>query len=266
MQRATVIGSHAQNEWLTPFAQGLMRHGVDVTMARSVAPNPRTRLLVVWGVRRVREIQQQLHRHCQVCVLERGYVGDRFRWTSVSFGGGLNGRGIYYGPFDDCSRWKAHHEHLMKPWRAPGDGRPLLLKQIPGDMSLRGADVERFYSEARRAFPELTVREHPRTTPAHGDKHAAGLLSLQDDLARASFAITWNSNSAVDAVLAGVPAIAMDRGSMAWDVTGHTLAVPPALDREAWAHALAWKQWTMDEISSGHCWEVISAHKEQTSV
>jgi hypothetical protein len=259
MLRAMVISSRAQAEWLEPFANGLARHAVSVTHGST--PDKQHRLLIVWGVRRAKEMALQKALGGQVVVVERGYIGDRFQWSSVSFGGGLNGRGNYYGPFDDGSRWEAHFAGLMKPWRVRDDGRPLLLKQIPGDMSLKGADIETFYRNVKKAFPKHIRREHPRTTPAHGARHADGLLSLQEDLARARFAITWNSNSAVDSVLAGVPAIAMDRGSMAWSVTGHRLAAPPAPDRTAWAHALAWKQWRMDEIASGYCWEVINAHK-----
>jgi hypothetical protein len=44
---------------------------------------------------------------------------------------------------------------------------------------------------------------------------------------------------------------------MAWDVTGHELEMPPTPDRTAWAHALAWKQWSREEMESGFCQEAI---------
>jgi len=68
---------------------------------------------------------------------------------------------------------------------------------------------------------------------------------LAKALAGAAVVITWNSNTAVDAILAGKNTTAADKGSMAWEVS----------DREAWAHALAWRQFSQDELTSGFAWE-----------
>jgi hypothetical protein len=82
-------------------------------------------------------------------------------------------------------------------------------------------------------------------------------IPLSDDLKAARFVVTWNSNTAVEAILSGIPAVARDEGSMAWDVAGHSLSVPPRINRMAWAHALAWKQWGKAEMMSGYCWEHV---------
>jgi hypothetical protein len=82
--------------------------------------------------------------------------------------------------------------------------------------------------------------------------------SLEADLSGAAIVVTWNSNSGLDAVINGVPTVTMDKGAMAWDVTGHSLGeVPPTPDRTAWCHALAWKQWSKGEMVSGECWEAV---------
>lgn len=240
------------------FAQGLMRHGWSgVVGMRPV----RCDLLVSWGVRRVDLINPQKASGGDVCILERGYVGDRFVWTSVSFGGGLNGRGIFRGQFHDGSRWEKHFAHLMRPWRMAADGYALIMEQVAGDAAVVNVDLPTFYADARHAFQStmpVKMRPHPNVNPRHGEAMIAeARVSLERDLAGAAIAVTWNSNSAVDAVLAGVPTIAMDKGSMAWDVTGHGLKRPPLPDRTAWSHALAWKQWTRDELASGYCWEHV---------
>ena len=70
--------------------------------------------------------------------------------------------------------------------------------------------------------------------------------------------VTLNSNSGVDAALAGVPVIAFDEGSMAWPVAGHKpqdAIHPPRPDRLRWAAELAWCQWTDREFETGECWE-----------
>jgi hypothetical protein len=261
MKKALIIANERaehQKSWGGAFARGLQKHGWSVFVG-----NPAGRrapgLLVLWGTRKTAVIDRQKTQGGEVCILERGYLGNRFDWTSVSFGGGLNGRGVFRGPFADPSRWNAHFDGLMKPWRPAPEGYALLLQQVPSDMSLRGVRIDDFYEKAKAAFPgmKVKVRPHPNLTPRAGAAFDAARTSLQHDLSGAEFAVTWNSNSAVEAVLAGIPCIAMDKGSMAWDVAGHKLKVPPAPDRDAWAHALAWKQWTKDELESGYCWENV---------
>lgn len=72
--------------------------------------------------------------------------------------------------------------------------------------------------------------------------------------------VTYNSNSAVEALIAGVPVFC----------TGPTAAAPLALkdlakiedpfypkNRQEWAATLANNQWTMKEINDGLCWRQI---------
>jgi hypothetical protein len=110
--------------------------------------------------------------------------------------------------------------------------------------------------QAQNAY-ELPVkfRPHPKAIEK-GFRHApigtqpcAGTLG--DALDRAAVAVTWNSNAGVDAVLAGVPLVTMDDGSMAREVSSHRIGALARPDRTAWAHRLAWKQWTIAEIMSG---------------
>lgn len=259
MPKAVVIRRdqfEPQNTWCGAFAEGLQRHGWTIETATAWRPCD---LFVCWGVRRIHDFERQKGRG-DICVLERSYIPDRFKWTSVSFGGQLNGRAEFRGPRSDPSRWERHFAQHMRPWRTDGT-YALIMEQIPSDAACAGVNLERFYQEARHAFQGLMpvkLRRHPNVNPKHGERAIAeARASLEHDLAGARCVITWNSNSAVDAVLAGVPAVAMDRGSMAWDVTGHALALPPAPPREAWAHALAWCQWTKEEMASGECWAAV---------
>jgi len=263
MKHACIIANERaehQVSWGGAFAEGLKRHGWRITVQSHPGPCD---LLVVWGVRRTEAMAAQRASGGQVVVLERGYLGDRFEWTSVSFGGGLNGRAEFRGPFTDASRWERHFAHLMQPWRPRDDGDVLIMGQVDGDAALAGVDIHAFYREAKMRYFAAgfnpRFRPHPQMV-----KRARRTDSrpLAEDLAAARAVVSWNSNSAVDAVLAGVPTVAMDRGSMAYDVTGHTLGeMPPTPDRTAWAHALAWKQWARDEMASGACWEHVGRER-----
>jgi hypothetical protein len=254
-----VAGERAEHQmsWGGAFAEGLKRHGWRVTVSSRPVPCD---LLVVWGARRVEQMRQQRAAGGEVVVLERGYVGDRFSWTSVSFGGGLNGRGEFRGPVDDGGRWRRHFGHLLQPWRVRDDGEVLIMGQVDGDMAVINTDIHGFYRRATKAYEaagySTRFRAHPNAKPVAPVRGANP--DLAEDLAAARCVVTWNSNSGVDAVLAGVPTVAMDKGSMAWDVTGHVLGeLPPTPDRTAWAHRLAWCQWRRDEIESGTCWDHI---------
>lgn len=240
--------------WGSAFADGLRRHGWRVTLD----PTPRPAdMLVLWGVGNSFAINQQRAAGGTVAILERGYLGDRHQWTSVSFGGRLNGHAKFGGDLADPSRFETHFAHLMKSWRAPA-GYALILGQVATDNACKHINMQRFYDEARETFAAMgyttKFRPHPLASRVPG---VVVNRPIAEDLAGAGIAVTMNSNSGVDAVLAGVPTIALDRGSMAWDVTGHDLVPPPTPDRAAWAAALAWKQWRMSEIADGTCWAHI---------
>lgn len=246
-------------QWREAFCDGLNRRGWNAELSTSPQPCD---LLVLWGVRRRDLIEKQLAEGGEVCILERAYLGDRFAWTSVSFGGGLNGRGIFRGPFEDGSRFEQHFGDLMQPWQT-GGGYALLIGQVPGDQSIRGVDIDAWYRQSVAAlkkygWPDVRFRPHPKAGPA---RRASGLNqiggTLAEAMAGAGVVMTFNSNTGVEAALFGRPVIAMDAGSMAWDVAGHQVTEIVTPDRTAWAHALAWKQWRAEEFTSGECMEAI---------
>lgn len=252
-------GAEHQEQWAAAFAAGLERHGWKAEIASAFRPSD---LLVVWGVRRVDEMVRQRKTGGQICVLERGYLADRFQWSSVSFGGGLNGHGRFGGPFDDPSRWELYFSDLLRPWREDDAGDVLICGQVPGDASIAGVDMDGFYQLARDAFERqgFTVRFRPHPGRL---RNPVAVPPLAADLATARCVVTYNSNSAVDAVLAGVPAVVFDRGGMAWPVAGHQFQPPPKPDRRRWAHRLAWCQWRLDEMAAGECWAACGHLAEQ---
>lgn len=245
------------------FGQGLRVHGIEPELAEPCARA--CDLAVVWSHRHHRIHEMQRAHGGDYLVMEAGYVGDRLQWVSLGYNG-LNGRADFCNQGAPGDRWQRHHAHRMKPWRAlSGDGYGLIMGQVPGDEGVREVDLAAFYAQAAadiRALGYLPLfRPHPKApeTQARG----VGTLhnhTLADALGGAEFVVAWNSNSAVDAVLAGVPAVVMDRGSMAWPVAGHSLcALPPQPEREQWAHELAYAQWTHAEMASGEAW----AHLKQ---
>lgn len=246
--------------WGGNFIEGLKRHGHEVNAYEG--NGPLADLLVVWGIRQPNIIRQQKASGGEVCVLERGYVGDRMAWTSVSFGGGLNGRGTFRGPLTDPSRWNSLWPHLTLPWRRQA-GYALLLGQVPTDSAVSGLGAPLWYAKVvkalRQAGHEVRFRPHPqaRNVLIAGAKTLGG-GTLSQALQGCSFAVTFNSNSGLDAVLEGVPTITGDIGAMAWDVTSHSPEEPLITpDRTSWCHRIAWCQYSEEEMRSGYCWDMV---------
>jgi hypothetical protein len=80
---------------------------------------------------------------------------------------------------------------------------------------------------------------------------------LAADLADCWCVVTWASNAAVEAILAGVPAIVLGESAaapMAGDGLDQIDAPPTPDGREEWAAGLAASQWTLEEIASGKAW------------
>jgi len=264
-QRALIIargGTH-QHGWGAAFAEGLKHHGWRVDVQADYDPAD---LVVLWGVRRQDIIRRAKSDGCEVCILERGYVGDRFKWTSVSFGGGLNNRGRFYGPFEDASRWERHFSHLMRDRHVPEDGYALIMGQVAGDMSVKGANLPQWYQVQAASLQKAGWSVKFRPHPSEGSAARASLGrhvdwvagDLEAALEGAGLVVTYNSNSGVDAALFGRPVVASDEGSMAWPIAGHRIDDVRTPDRTAWAHALAWKQYSKPEFASGFAWEAIT--------
>ncbi len=259
-----VVIYRAGKSWAEPklnaFVAGLRKHRIEPEERRADDWR-QSDLAVVWAHRdtALHDMQRDAGHH--YLVLERGYIGDldnRRRWTSMGFDG-LNGRADFCNQDVGPIRWEKHFAKVMRPWQKDGD-YALLMGQVRGDASLVTKNIKAWYGLMTRRLGDLgwTVmfRPHPRDPMAAPDGAYTLVTSLESALKGAAVVVTWNSTSAVDAALSGVPVVAMDRGSMAWDVASHDLSealVTP--DRTAWSARLAYTQWSDGEISGGDAWE-----------
>lgn len=199
-------------------------------------------------------------------VAERGYIGDRFAWTSLGYNG-LNGRADFLNSGKGSDRWNKYFSDLMRPWKFGGD-YILIMGQVSGDASLSNLkDFNGWVAQMVEAIKEhhvgmIAFRPHPlaRQRAPHGIRCFDG--TLEENLSGASLVVTFNSNSGVDAVLAGVPTVTMDKGGMAWPVASHDPAVVIYPDRTSWAAELAWCQWSNEEIRNGDAWEHLKKKYE----
>lgn len=233
--------------------EGLANHGIQAE-ARINELSVKTQCVACWGWRMGARLRAAGH---DVLVMERGYLGDRFKWTSLAWNG-LNGHGEF--PKLEITNDRFANNFELKPWRENGD-YVLIMGQVPNDASLQGKDLNPWYANVARVAETVykkpvIFRPHPEALKKGYKPKIDGLkictAPLEHSLEFAHLVVTYNSNSAVDAITQGVPAIAYDKGTMAWEMAGKRIGERLTPCRNQWAAALAWKQWTMEEIASGY--------------
>jgi len=265
-----VVVYRAGREWTMPwedvFIAGLRAHGIEAEQ-RPQAERRVSDLAVIWAHRQrpLFEAQRAAGKH--YLVMERGYIGDRQAWTSLGFDG-LNGRAKFPPATDGGARWdRLFAQYMMKGWRMGGE-YALLCGQVPGDASIRDHDHIAWLHQQAAALEArgwlVRFRPHPLTLSAppetvYGPFRDISVRSLSEDLGGAEFVVTYSSNASVDAMLAGLPVVAADPGSMVWDIAGHDIDDIRRPDRTEWAHAMAFRQWNEAEIASGEAWENLKA-------
>lgn len=256
--RATDICVHTH-----AFADGLRRHGVTVDFY--TATPAKADFAVVWGWRKGLAVKRAFP-DMPVCVLERGYIGDRFYWTSIGWNG-LNGRAEWNDAADNGERFANRYGGFVKEWRNKPNGYVLLIGQVEGDAALYGVNINQWYEKTNatliKAGHDVIFRAHP---VAIGRGHSSLFPSMNGPLEAAftgaKAVVTFNSNTGVEAVLNGIPTYAADIGAMAYDVTSHDLSALDYMpDRSEWFRQMAWRQWSIDEITNGEAW----AHVRQVS-
>ena len=245
--------------WIYAFIEGLKRHGIQSKWDYTEHYKP-CDLAVVWGLRNKKINEGQLDHSADYLVMERGYFGDRKKFTGIGYNG-LNGRAFFFAKNMPSDRWEKHWVEV-KPWQMEGEYF-LLMGQVSGDQSLYGKDPRHWYEKTMNKIKAMTgipvyFRPHPLTRQYDGLLQCDGLMtdSLEAAFSKAMCAITYNSNSGVDAVLNGVPVVAMDIGSMAWDMARHDVSMNfNRPKRKQWLYDLAYKQWTLEEVENGDAWE-----------
>lgn len=235
------------------LAAGFKRHGVESEicwMEQSPPPPENADFCICWGKRNLDLLKAR--GAGDVLVMELGYMGDRLEWTSLGWNG-LNGRASFGS--GDVGRWRRYFAPLLREWKAEDAGDYVLLAgQVPGDASVAEIDIEAWARRTTQQLEDLwecpvVFRGHPLTAKPE--------RTLEEDLSGAKFAVTFNSNLGVDAVLSGTPAVVMDPGGMAWPVAGRDIDEVVRPNRNKWAQALAWTQWRLHEIESGAAWDVV---------
>lgn len=229
------------------LGQGLARHGVEIGWCNGT---PTGDFVACWGWHQGSLFKQKGY---PVLVMERGYLGDRFKWTSVGWNG-INGNADFKTEGVAADRKERWADDMLPVRDITDSGEVVIMGQMQADSSVRHINLAVWYQQAadaiRDASYEPKFREHPGVFWS-GD--------LVDELGDCAGVVTFNSTSAVKTVMAGIPTVAMDPGSMVYDLVSRELPFeqPTQRKRSSWLKRMAYCQWTEEELASGEAWEHI---------
>lgn len=168
-------------------------------------------------------------------------------------------------------------------WKDHSAGNILILLQIPGDASLRGQRMSEWLVDTvtlirKNTNRPIAIRFHPATSEKGKAEIFSevypllfknfkniqwndGSTSLTEDFESAGVCVSYTSGSSIDAVLHGVPVIAMDEGNLTYPISSHRLdqlknpRLASTEEIEKWLISLANSQWDEREMVDGVVWE-----------
>ena len=193
-------------------------------------------------------------------VLEEGFI-ERGKYYSAGIGGitmrsSLADQRVKPGRARACG-------FSYQPWKCTDKIRKVLvIGQVPWDCTVQHTDHLAWcigvYGNLVASGFEVRFRPHPLVKPAVYKMDAfmdRANRSLDADLAWADACVTFNSTTGVDAVLAGIPTIAEDSGSMLWGKVASPsrlmVSDPLLLSRGSWLDWIAGCQYSLHEMRSG---------------
>ena len=175
--------------------------------------------------------------------LKRGHYEGYYRVTK----NGLQADMFQRGP-TDSGRFRALGLGV-KPWGKTG--RNIVVCPMTGFIGEHlGIDPRKWCESVVRELSLYTDRPIIVKQKGQGD--------LSETLTDAWCLVTHSSNAAIDAIISGVPAIVLgDSAAEPVSWTFEDIEKPDWPERSSWLYGLAWRQFTLDEMRSGFCWQAV---------
>jgi hypothetical protein len=222
---------------------------------------------------------------CEESVFREYRQYKRIGWSNFK-----NNLGNFNNKNCNSSRWKKFQKDTkikINDWNSPGDNI-LIMCQLEYDAAL----IE-LYQRGYKSFKEyllsiiqevrkhtdrkIVVRPHPKDLKSYRNFYIpftnvelsinytnedplllSGGKGLHADLNNAYCVITYNSNSAIDAICKGIPTFTLDKTSPAYEIGHKDLSKIESLDYNidisTWCNEIAYTIWNPAEIKSGETW------------
>lgn len=244
---------HRYRDIATAMATGIKACG-DVPIIREISSTPRTEGIdcaVAYGWKR-RHVFQQYPRFIYA---DLGYW-HRESYYRLSINGWSPDGYVSAGLSSDRL---SSFGVTIKPWRSSGD-EIVIAGSTAKSCAEHGYSYMHWERQAAEDLKDCGKRIVYRPKPR--DRWARPIEGIGYDtrpiaeaLQSAWAWVTHHSNSAIDALTAGVPVHCETGAAAAFSVPMDQMADPPLLEgREQFLADVAWLQWTLDEIRSGKAW------------
>lgn len=209
------------------------------------------------------------HQGRSLLMVESAFI-NRGIYYQVGWGGAAGHADFNTKPDMPLDRWYA----LKAPARLPfvkSSSQPIIVcGQLPRDVQVQDVDHKKWCRNVVNHYvsrgQKVWFRPHPKidSVGEYGVPFEyVDNRPLPDALNVARCFVTWNSTSGVDAAVAGVPVVAMDRGSISWDIASHDLDDVDFLPHHdtfaQWCAKIGYAQWTLDEMREGLTWKHLSS-------
>ncbi|MDH6658363.1 UNVERIFIED_ORG: hypothetical protein M2435_001262 [Rhizobium sophorae] len=219
-------------------------------------PPPSGQSFVVWGQR---WLSEKIVPKALQCGSDWWHVDNGFCWPANGRSDGyyaITFRSLSPQPIADADPKRL--PHCMADWRQGCSGHVLLA--LPGQYYGRMLGLN---MAAWCASIEDQIRQHTDRPIRIREKGCP--RPLADDLAGAFVVVTHSSKVAVDAVVAGIPAI-VEPTNPAAPVCSTDLAeieTPKMPERDTWWASLMAQQFTLDEMRSGFAFRAMQGMKDR---
>jgi hypothetical protein len=267
------VKNHSEHgqKMLGALIEGMEKKGATLQRGefRQVSPDADIDIISFWWEENV--IRNAIAKQRPLLVIEQGFFAKRWQWITMAWNGFNNLGSFAPAPeTEKKEKWDQHFFHLLKPWKKNPKGHVLLFGQQPDlYLAMRGIEndawVSRIAAQLRARGYSVMYRPHPRIREGYElqgrqvyvpDGVRLSPLSMAESLEGAAFCVSLCTNAAVESVLEGYPTIALDKASLAYDITSHSLDDPFYYpDRLPWCYELAGRHWSYDEVRSGKAWE-----------
>ena len=215
-----------------------------VTQSRD-APLPKNcDLYVQHGWKLTPALQEAMDSLIPYIALDSGYFDPRGSTFSISING-FHGLSMPV----DVTGLPERPKPELQPWRAGGEF-VYVFGQLTGDRAVRGQNMETWPNITARQAAEayglpVRIRPHPFTISSWEEP----LPPLSKVWPECAVAVTWTSSVGVQAIVAGVPSVALHPASPICVVAAPSFGIERP-DREAWQHELSYRQYGFTELDA----------------
>lgn len=179
----------------------------------------------------------------------------------------IKGLGEYYNDNVPSDRFDKL-EISLRPWRETNTNA-LIFGQLRFGIGSQHIDIHAWYRFCIRLLKDKNYRafylEHPNVGEpfTHHRLKFKVVTNRNQKYDGIGVTLSFSSNAVVDAIINGVPSIAMSQLSPAYKVCSNSLESleqPKLFDREQWLIKLAYTQWQIREMETGECWNHLRPH------